>query len=106
MTPAPPPSTARDSAWSPDRSGSRRGYIDWLRGLAILIMIETHVIDAWTRPTDRDTLAFGYAKLVGGFAAPLFPFLAGVAVIFATRARFNRTGDLALASRAVQRRGW
>lgn len=85
---------------------SRRGYIDWLRGLAILIMIEAHVVDSWTRPTDRNTDLFGYLKVLGGFAAPLFLFLAGVAVVFAARARFNKTNDVAAASRAVQRRGW
>jgi uncharacterized membrane protein len=85
---------------------SRRGYIDWLRGLAILIMIEAHVLDAWTRPIDRNTDLFGYLKVLGGFAAPLFLFLAGVAVVFAARARFNKTHDIAAASRAVQRRGW
>jgi uncharacterized membrane protein len=87
-------------------SGSRRGYIDWLRGLAILIMIETHVLDAWTRPADRGSVLFGYAKVLGGFAAPLFLFLAGVAVVFATRARLKKTGSLALAARSVQIRGW
>ena len=33
---------------------TRRGYLDWLRGLAVLIMIEAHVIDSWTRAADRD----------------------------------------------------
>jgi uncharacterized membrane protein len=33
----------------------RRGYLDWLRGLAVLIMIETHVLDSWTRFPDRET---------------------------------------------------
>ena len=28
---------------------SRRGYIDWLRGISVLIMIEAHTLDAWTR---------------------------------------------------------
>jgi uncharacterized membrane protein len=95
-----PPPTATSSP------KSRRGYIDWLRGLAILVMIEAHVVDAWTRPTDRNTDLFGYLKVLGGFAAPLFLFLAGVAVVFAARARFTRTNDVAAASRAVQRRGW
>ncbi len=91
---------------NPSPPASRRGYIDWLRGLAILIMIETHVLDAWTRPADRSTVLFGYAKVLGGFAAPLFLFLAGVAVVFATRARFSKTGDVAAAARSVQMRGW
>ena len=28
---------------------NRRGYIDWLRGISVLIMIEAHTLDAWTR---------------------------------------------------------
>src|SRR5512138_1700632 len=91
---------------SPSRPTPRLGYIDWLRGLAILVMIETHVLDAWTQPADRTTALFGYAKILGGFAAPLFLFLAGVAVVFATRARLRKTGDVALAARSVQIRGW
>ena len=33
----------------------RRGYLDLLRGVAVLIMIEAHVIDTWTRFPDRQT---------------------------------------------------
>jgi len=33
---------------------TRRRYIDWARGVAVLLMIEAHAIDAWTRlPTGR-----------------------------------------------------
>ena len=28
---------------------NRRTYIDWLRGLAVVIMIEAHTLDSWTR---------------------------------------------------------
>ena len=27
---------------------SRAGYIDWLRGLAVIIMILAHAVDSWT----------------------------------------------------------
>ena len=56
----------------------RRGYIDWLRGLAVLIMVEAHTLDAWTRAPDRATTIFGLGGILGGFGAPLFLFLAGV----------------------------
>ncbi|MBI2222309.1 MAG: acyltransferase family protein [Acidobacteria bacterium] len=85
---------------------SRRSYIDWLRGLAVLIMIEAHTLDAWTRAADRGTRAFGYGAILGGFAAPLFLFLAGVAVPLAMSAKQRRGADLHAASRAVRRRGW
>ena len=90
----------------PRPPASRRNYIDWLRGLAVLIMIEAHTIDAWTRAADRGTRPFGYGAILGGFAAPLFLFLAGVAVPLAMAAKQRRGADLRTASGAVQRRGW
>ena len=68
----------------------RLGYIDWARGLAILIMIEAHVIDAWTGPAGRATPLFRHLMFVAGFAAPLFLFLAGVSVVLAAAARQAR----------------
>ncbi len=58
----------------------RRSYLDWLRGVAVLIMIEAHVFDSWTRFPDNHTQEFAYAMILGGFGAPLFLFLAGVVV--------------------------
>jgi uncharacterized membrane protein len=85
----------------------RRAYIDWLRGLAVVIMMEWHAIDAWTAPSSRGTDAFRLAALIGGWAAPLFLFLAGVAVPLAGAAKIRRAGlDRRAASFAVQIRGW
>lgn len=84
---------------------SRRGYLDWLRGLAVLIMIEAHLLDSWTRVPDRQTREFAYAMIVGGFGAPLFLFLAGVAVALSAAAKLRKSGDRAAAVRAVARRG-
>ena len=76
-----------------------------LRGVAVLIMIEAHVIDAWTRAADRATTAFGQSLILGGFGAPLFLFLAGAAVVLSAGSKARRGGDAASASRAVQLRG-
>ena len=83
----------------------RRGYLDWLRGLAVLIMIEAHVLDSWTRPADHGSLLYGWSMILGGFGAPLFLFLAGVSVSLSAGSKDRRTGDPAAASRAVARRG-
>lgn len=83
----------------------RRLYLDWLRGLAVLIMIEAHLIDSWTRAPDRETREFAYAMILGGFGAPLFLFLAGVAVPLSAASRLARTGSVAAATGAVARRG-
>ena len=66
---------------------SRRVYIDWARGIAVLIMIWAHTMDAWTRAADRHGVAYRDAAVLGGFAAPLFLWLAGLAIVLAaTRA--------------------
>jgi uncharacterized membrane protein len=83
----------------------RREYLDWLRGVAVLIMIEWHVIDSWTRLSDRTTKGFFGSMILGGFGAPLFLFLAGVAVALSADTRLRRSGDIRTASRAVMRRG-
>ena len=91
---------------SADRdSRPRRVYIDWARGLAVLIMIEAHTVDAWTRPADRVTAAFYDATILGGFAAPLFLWLAGVALVFSATSQARRSGSRAAAVEAVCRRG-
>src|SRR3982750_2835503 len=82
----------------------RRTYLDVLRGVAVLVMIEAHVIDSWTRVADRGTTAFGWSLILGGFGAPLFLFLAGVAVPLSAGSKARR-GDRGAAARAVQKRG-
>jgi uncharacterized membrane protein len=82
----------------------RRGYLDWLRGVAVLIMIEAHVMDSWTADPFRQSRVFGWALIVGGFGAPLFLFLAGISVALSAASKARRSGDAA-ASRAVVRRG-
>jgi uncharacterized membrane protein len=86
---------------------ARRGYIDWLRGILVLIMIEAHTLDAWTRFDVRQNGVYGWAMIVGGFGAPGFLFLAGIALALAagSRIRRGRTPDEAAAlarRRAVQ----
>jgi len=84
----------------------RQSYLDRVRGIAVLIMIEAHVLDGWTRLADRQRPAFGYAMILGGFGSPLFLFLAGVSVVLAAESRFRKKGDFDAAWRTVTKRGW
>ena len=68
----------------------RRGYIDWLRGMSVVIMIEAHTLDAWTQLDARHNSTYGWAMIVGGFAAPGFMFLAGIALALAAGSRVRR----------------
>ena len=83
----------------------RRRYIDWARGIAVLIMIQAHALDAWTRLADRSSRAFGYFLVLGGFAAPLFLWLAGVGLVLSAERVLARTGRRSTAAQAVVRRG-
>jgi uncharacterized membrane protein len=68
-------------------------------------MVLAHVVDSWTRPDDRDRSLFTGVLFVGGLGAPLFLFLAGVAVALAGRARTVSLGTEAAAARALVSRG-
>jgi uncharacterized membrane protein len=59
-------------------SSSRLGYIDWLRGLACLLMFQTHCYDAWLGGSARSSKVYIWSQLGGTFPAPLFLFLAGI----------------------------
>jgi len=86
-------------------SAHRRGYIDWARGVAVLLMIEAHTVDAWTRPVSKNTVAFRNATILGGFAAPFFLWLAGVALVLSATRTMEKTGSMRAAVDAVCRRG-
>lgn len=68
-------------------------------------MIEAHTVDAWTRPLSRTSRWFQYAVVVGGFAAPLFLWLAGTGVALSAASMLRKTNSRASAVDAVCRRG-
>ncbi|MCU1296929.1 MAG: hypothetical protein JWO91_1207 [Acidobacteriaceae bacterium] len=59
---------------------SRLAYIDWLRGLACLLMFQTHCYDAWLSDSAKKSTFFMWSQLGGTLPAPLFLFLAGISV--------------------------
>jgi uncharacterized membrane protein len=84
----------------------RRPWIDWLRGLAVVIMFHAHTIDSWTLASDRTSWWYYQSVRVSGMAAPLFLFLAGLAVVMASNAQVRKGATRAAASWALQKRGW
>ena len=56
----------------------RLTYIDWMRGLACVLMFQWHGYESWLGGSARDTQFFHWAALGGTFPAPLFLFLAGI----------------------------
>jgi uncharacterized membrane protein len=84
----------------------RRAYLDWLRGVAVLIMIEAHTLDSWTHVADRSRTDYKWAIVVGGFGAPIFLFLAGVALALAAGSRVEKGLSDADVAAQARRRGW
>lgn len=84
----------------------RRRYLDWARGLAVLIMIQAHLLDSWTRLDARGSWQFVWAIIVAGFGAPFFLFLAGVSVVLSASSKWRRSGDGKAAAAVMKRGAW
>ncbi len=86
---------------------ARAGYIDWMRGLAVLVMILAHVVDSWTTlGPERQTRPYFWFMVIAGMGAPMFLWLAGLAVPLAAHARMRRGASVRDASWMLQKRGW
>jgi uncharacterized membrane protein len=88
------------------RSG-RRQYLDWLRGVAVLVMILGHGVDSWTLDTERAGAGYRRSLFVSGMGgAPVFLFLAGVALALAAGARTRAGRSDAEVAALARTRGW
>ena len=63
---------------------SRLAYVDWMRGLACVLMFQTHCYDSWLGPEARKTTFFMWSQLGGTLPAPLFLFQAGISFALVT----------------------
>jgi uncharacterized membrane protein len=89
----------------PDAPKSRLAYIDWMRGLACLLMFQTHCYDSWLSPSARQTTFFMYSQLGGTFPAPLFLFLAGISFALVTEKLRQKNLPAGQIARTTIRRG-
>jgi uncharacterized membrane protein len=62
----------------------RLAYIDWVRGLACVLMIQAHCYDSWLNPEARRTLLYRWSQELSTLAAPIFLFLCGVSFALVT----------------------
>lgn len=71
----------------------------------MIIMIQVHVLDAWTLTSARSSDTFRDLQVIGGLAAPLFLWLAGIALVLSAEQQVRRTGDRNAAWKSVVKRG-
>ena len=88
-------------------SGTQRlAYIDWMRGLACLLMFQTHCYDSWLGGPARKTPMFMWSQLGGTLPAPLFLFLAGISSALVTdKMRGKGLAASEIAHAAIRRGG-
>src|ERR1700677_1722412 len=60
----------------------RLHYLDWVRGLGALIMLQGHVFDSYLKPELRFGGAFTFSQFVGGMPPAMFLFLTGITLAF------------------------
>src|SRR6478752_4661046 len=87
------------------RSPGRIDAIDWLRGLAVVLMIETHLYGYWTSPAARATRLFQDTRWWGGFPFRMFLFMAGVSMAIKFEGQLARGVDRSAMVRGSVRRG-
>jgi uncharacterized membrane protein len=70
--------------FKPQSASKRLAYIDWMRGLACVLMFQTHCYNSWLSPQARKSSLYGWSQLGGTLPAPLFIFLSGVSFALVT----------------------
>jgi len=89
---APTAEMPRDSRLAP-KSGSagsqRYGFVDLLRGFALVVMIETHVVNAYLPASARTGAFFFWLAFVNGLVAPSFLFASGFSLVLQARRRWE-----------------
>jgi len=102
--PSQTPNRLADS--KPRPPAARLDVVDWLRGLAVVLMIQTHLYDAWVLPAAKASDAYQWTRFLGGLPSRLFLLLVGVsmALRFESMLARNITARGPLI-RSVQKRG-
>jgi uncharacterized membrane protein len=95
------PSTAVTAA----PATSRLAWIDWMRGVACVLMFQTHCYDAWLGGDARNTEFLKGSQLLGTLPAPLFLFLAGVSFALVIGKLIGKNRTAAEITRTMARRG-
>ena len=88
-------------------ASGRLDAIDWLRGLAVVLMIQTHLYDAWVSDgVKRVSVAYGWTRFWGGVPARLFLLLVGVSMAIRFEGQISKKVDRATMVRGMVKRGF
>jgi len=94
------------SAVAPARPAGRIDAVDWLRGLAVVLMIQTHLYGWWPSAAAHATPAFAWSRWLGGLPFRMFLLMAGVAMAIKFEGQLARGVDRRAMVRGSVRRGF
>ena len=69
--------------------GQRYGFVDLLRGFALVVMIETHVVNAYLPAALRRDEFFFWLSFANGLVAPSFLFASGFSIVLQARRKWE-----------------
>jgi uncharacterized membrane protein len=69
--------------------GQRYGFVDLLRGFALVVMIETHVVNAYLPAALRRGEFYFWLSFVNGLVAPSFLFASGFSIVLQARRKWE-----------------
>ena len=72
----------------------RLRFLDWMRGLAVLLMIQCHTFNSLAREELRSSGPYVLSQVLGGMAAPLFLFMSGITLAFQMDGFDRRVADI------------
>ncbi len=86
-------------------SNPRIDVIDWMRGLAVILMIQAHGFDSWLLPAAKTGVAYDVIRHMSGLPSRLFLLLVGVATAIRFEGQIRRGVPTAALRRQVFMRG-
>lgn len=70
-------------------SPGRLEYLDLIRGVFILVMIEGHTLRLFLSPEAKASVVYQYQELIHNLTGPAFLFASGAAYVYSTRSRWE-----------------
>jgi uncharacterized membrane protein len=87
------------------KPAGRLDAVDWFRGLAVVLMIQTHLYDAWCSPAAKHTAAYAWTRYWGGIPSRLFLLLVGVSMAIGYESQIRKAVPRPAMVRKTARRG-
>lgn len=78
--------------------------IDLARGLAVVLMIQTHAFDGWVSSVDKQSTGYWLSRVFSNIPAPLFLLLAGLSLGLQAQSAERAQKDLAMVRAGMARR--